>query len=150
MSIEAPGPVGAAPLVRLAELPSLERRVVICARLWRAGPAGRAELERDLIARHGPAVGRAAAGRLGEVLDIVETHSRRHIGIGPVGSEGAVGDECVLARLVALAAEGAREEAILISALLIRADMALELARRAMALGHLMLRRPGALTLIRD
>ena len=60
-----------------------------------------------------------------------------------------LGDECVLARLVALAAEGAREEAILISALLIRADMALELARLAMALGHLMLRRPGAVTPLR-
>lgn len=149
MSIEAPGHSGAAPLVRLYDLPTLEQRVVVCARLWRADEVGRAELERDLAARHGTAVGRAAFGRLEDFLGLVCDHSRRRIEIGAVASVGVTGDECVLARLVALAAEGAREEAILISALLIRADMALELARRAMAVGHLLLRRPGSLALVR-
>ncbi len=150
MSVEGPSRIGAEPLVRLSDLPPLERWVVVCARLWRAGPAGRADLERGLAARHGPAIGRAAADRLDDLLDMVVLHSRRRIDIGPVGSAGAAGDECVLARLVSLAADGAREEAILISALLIRADLALELARRAMALGHMLLRRPGALAVIRD
>ena len=123
--------------------------MVVCARLWRAGSAGRAELDRSLAAMHGPEIGPAARRRLDDLLRLVEVHARRRVNLNPVGAEGASGDECVLARLVALAAEGAREESILISALLIRADLALELARRAMDLGHVMLRRPGTLALLR-
>ena len=147
MSVES---ASRAPISRLDDLPTLERRLVICARLWQAGAAGRTELGRGLTARHGPAIGKATEDRLDELLQMVCAHSRRRVELSPVGAEGASGDECVLARLVALAAEGECEEAILISALLIRADLALELARRAMALGHLMLRRPGALALLLD
>ena len=149
MSIAIPGRAGTAPVGRLCDLPALERRVVVCARLWREGPMGRAELDRSLADSHGPAIGRAARDRLDDLLRLTVTHARRPIDLGGVGCEGASGDECVLARLVALAAEGAREEAILISALLIRADLALELARRAMALGLLLLRRPGAVAVLR-
>ena len=39
-------------------------------------------------------------------------------------------DECVFARFVALAAEGAREDAVLMAALMVRADLAL-VPRRA-------------------
>ena len=44
-------------------------------------------------------------------------------------------DECVFARFVALAAEGAREDAVLMAALLVRADLALCLAGLAESIG---------------
>ena len=47
----------------------------------------------------------------------------------------AGGDECVFARFVALAAEGAREEAILMAALIVRADLALGLTALAEEIG---------------
>ena len=44
-------------------------------------------------------------------------------------------DECIFARFVALAAEGAREEAVLMAALIVRADVALALAALAEEVG---------------
>ena len=44
-------------------------------------------------------------------------------------------DECVFARFVALAAEGAREDAVLMAALMVRADIALGLATLAESIG---------------
>ena len=53
-------------------------------------------------------------------------------------------DECVFARFVALAAEGAREDAVLMAALLVRADVALCLAALAEAIGLGLMRDTGA------
>lgn len=100
-----------------------------------------------LTRRHGTAVGRAARDRLDELMRLIADHGRRPVLLSPVGAEGAAGDECVLARLVALAAEDAREEAILMSALIVRADF--ELARVAAALGRLLMREPGAVMVLR-
>jgi hypothetical protein len=149
MSVETPPRAGLAAVSRLDDLPPLERRLVVYARLWAAGRGGQAEVRRDLVARHGLAIGRAAHDRLDELMCLVLVHARRPQRVGPVDSDAAVADECVLARLVALATDGAREEAILMSALVIRADLALELARVAAALGRLMLRRPGAVAPMR-
>jgi len=149
MSYETPLRAVPDPICRLADLPPLERRLVGYARLWRAGRAGRAALEVELAGRHGRTVGRAACDRLDEFLSLALAHSRRPLRLAEPGAGEALADECVLARLVALAAEGEREEAILIAALTIRADMSLELARVAMALGHQLLRRPGAVTPLR-
>jgi hypothetical protein len=144
MSLEVPLRAAAAPVRRLDELPEAERRLVACARLWAGGAARHADLRRLLEDRGGEAAGRAAFGRLDELMRLLLVHGRRPLRLSPVGAEGVLGDECVLARLVGLAAEGAREEAILMSAVMIRADLALELARVAAATGRVLARAPGA------
>ena len=53
-------------------------------------------------------------------------------------------DECVFARFVALAAEGAREEAVLIATLIVRADVALGLTALAESVGLCADARSGA------
>jgi hypothetical protein len=131
-----PPPRGAhAPLVPLATLPPDERRVVETMRLWRCGLVGQRALLRGYADRRGPAAARATLDRLDAFLCLAVVHARRPLAIAPAGAESALGDECLLARLVALAVEGSREQAILIGALLVRADLALELARRGLDVG---------------
>ena len=109
---------GGAPVARLDGLPPLERRVIRCLRLWCAGPDG----ER-------------LAASFGELLQITAGNARRPLLGHALDCPCAGGDECIFARFVALAAEGAREEAVLIAALLVRADLALGLASLAEGIG---------------
>ena len=67
-------------------------------------------------------------------------HSRRALVGHAPGCPCAGADECVFARFVALAAEGSREQAILMAALMVRADLAFCLATRAEAIGLRLMR----------
>ena len=67
-------------------------------------------------------------------------HARRPLMRHAPGCPCAGADECVFARFVALAAEGAREDAILIAALIVRTDIALTLAIRAETVGLRLMR----------
>jgi hypothetical protein len=126
---------GAAPVGRLAELPPLERQVIRWLRLWTEGPTGQAAAIDELAERHGRAATERVAIRFGELLQVMARHARRPLLSHAPGCPCAGGDECVFARLVALAAEGAREEAILMAALIVRADLALPLAALAEEVG---------------
>lgn len=131
---------GAAPVARLSDLTALEQRFVLYARLWSEGRLGQAEVWRDLVDRDGPRAASAATEQLDTLLREVMTHGRRPLQRHAASCPCAGGDECVLARFVALAAEGAREEAILMASLLVRADVSLELTRIAEALGLTLMR----------
>ena len=126
---------GAAAVGRLAELPPIERQVIRCLRLWSDGPGGPEALRDELAARHG----QGPAGRLlADFDDLMRTtagHARRPLLGHAPDCPCAGGDECVFARFVALAAEGAREDAVLMAALLVRADVALCLAGLAESVG---------------
>jgi hypothetical protein len=139
MSVEPRHP-GAAPVGRLAELPPLEREVIHCLRLWCAGPDGPGAVSRELAARHGALIGRGLAADFGELVRTMAGHSRRPLVGHAPGCPCAGADECVFARFAALAAEGAREEAILMATLMVRADLALCLATRAEAIGLRLMR----------
>ncbi len=134
---------GAAPVGRLAELPPLEREVIRCLRLWCAGPEGPGAVSGALAARHGDAIGRGLAADFGELVATMAGHSRRPLLGHAPGCPCAGADECVFARFVALAAEGAREDAVLMAALMARADLALTLTARAEAIGLRLMRNQG-------
>jgi hypothetical protein len=133
---------GSAPVARLADLGILERQVILYLRLWSLGEEGRSAVLADLAARHGPVQGPALGARFGELLDTTVRHARRPLMRHAVECPCAGADECVFARFVTLAAEGAREDAILIAALMVRADLALLLAGDAAALGLALARMP--------
>lgn len=97
-------------IARLADLTPLERQVIGCARRCRTR------------------TDEPASGSFAEFFDLVAGHARRPLCGHAVDCPAVCSDECVLARFVALAAEGAREEAILIASLLVRPDVALYLA----------------------
>lgn len=139
---------GAAPVARVADLAPLERRVVLYARLWTEGRLGQAEVWRDLIAQHGPAGATSAAGHLDALLREMLAFGRRPMQRHAPSCPCAGGDECVLARFVALAAEGAREDAILMASLMVRADMSMMLASIAEELGLSLMHGSGAMPAI--
>ena len=128
---------GGAPVARLDGLPPLERRVIRCLRLWSAGPDGQQavgwEVDRD-------GGGERLARSFGELLRLTAGHARRPLLGHALDCPCAGSDECIFARFVALAAEGAREEAVLMAALIVRADVALCLAAAAEQVGLGMMR----------
>jgi hypothetical protein len=134
---------GAAPVARVSDLPPLERRIVLYSRLWGEGRLGQAEVWRDLIDRHGPAGATRAVGHLDALLRDLDAFGRRPMSRHAPSCPCAGGDECVLARFVALAAEGAREDAVLMGTLMVRADMSLLLAGTAEDLGLSLMREIG-------
>ncbi len=126
MSAHQRNPGGAA-VGRLAELPPLERRVIRCVRLWSGGSQGREALGEELARRHGRRPAGTLPRALDELLETTVRYARRPLMGHALDCPCAGSDECVFARFVALAAEGAREEAVLIAALIVRADVALGL-----------------------
>jgi hypothetical protein len=126
---------GGSPVGRVAELPPLERMVIRGLRLWSLGADGQVRLQAELAARHGAPAARHLAEGFGELLQISVLHARRPLLGHALDCPCAGADECVFARFVSLAAEGAREDAILIASLLVRADLALVLAGRAEEIG---------------
>jgi hypothetical protein len=107
---------------------------VRCLRLWCAGPEGRGEARREL-ARHGEAAADRLVADIDALLLAMASGARRPLLGHAPECPCAGGDECVFARFVVLAAEGAREEAVLMATLLVRADLALLLVGLAEAVG---------------
>src|SRR6185436_12085878 len=99
------------------------------------GPDGPDEVHREIAGRLGERSADLVVEELGELLRLVAGHARRPLLGHAPECPCAGGDECVFARFVALAAEGAREEATLMAALLVRPDVALCLAGRAEMVG---------------
>jgi hypothetical protein len=126
---------GAAPVGRMSDLAPLERRIVRSLRLLGLGEVGRAALRMDLAAALGTDLAEAVGGRLEELLVALLRHARRPLACHDIACPCVGGDEVALARFVALAAAGDREEAVLLAALLVRADVALCLAPLAEEVG---------------
>ena len=144
MSAEPILRVAGRPVAALHDLPALERRLVHALRLWVSGRSGQRRVAEGGALGLDARRGRACLLRLDETMSLVLLHGRRETAIAPDGSEGVFADEAVLARLVALAAEGARDEAVLMAALLVRADLSLALARAAEGLGLALMRAADA------
>jgi hypothetical protein len=126
---------GGAPVARLDGLPPLERRVIRCLRLWCAGPDGERAVRWEIARDGGRGEDERLVARFGELLELTAGNARRPLLGHALDCPCAGSDECIFARFVALAAEGAREEAVLIAALLVRADIAICLTAAAEAVG---------------
>ena len=122
---------GGAPVARLDGLPPLERRVICCLRLWCAGIEG----ERAVRWEVGADGGEAVAQSFGELLRLTAGSARRPLLGHALDCPCAGSDECIFARFVALAAEGSREEAVLMAALIVRVDVAMCLTAVAEEVG---------------
>ena len=138
---------GAAPVGQLSDLAPLERRIVRSLRLLGHGETGRAALRMDLAASLGSDTAGAIGGRLEELLLSLMRHARRPVACHDIACPCVGGDEYALARFVSLAAEGDREDAMLLAALLVRTDivhclapLAEEVGLRVGRLGMAMLR----------
>ncbi|WP_373353670.1 hypothetical protein [Pseudoroseicyclus sp. CXY001] len=117
-------PRGAAPVGQLAELGTIETGAVLALRLWGDGAQG------DL--------GLSGAGldALGGAMTLLARHGRRRLMRHGTTCACLGGDEACFAQLVALAAAGEEEEALMLAMLMVRGDRAPELSHHAGCLGR--------------
>lgn len=131
---------GGSPVAMLDALPEPEARLVRYLRGWCAGPEGQAGVWNEMAVTLGAPGARAGLAALEALLALFLDHGRRplmrhHPDCSCVGA-----DEAAFAEFVGLAAEGAREDAMMLAALMIRADMLMQAVGLAETLG-LSLRR---------
>jgi hypothetical protein len=135
MSIQDRVSADAPPILRLGDLPEIERRVIRLLRLWRDGPAGRTEAR--ILA------GDAACLWLDGLLRLLAAPAARPLHVSAPAFSSVLGDEAVFARAVSSALEGPPQEAALTCALLAPAATAQGAARLAGELGRALLAAPG-------
>lgn len=132
-------PRGAAPVGQLAELPAVERLAVLSLRAWCDGGAARARIAEDfqlLLGAEGP----AAVRGFDILMQITLQGARRPLMRHALDCACVGGDECAFANLVAAAAGGDREDAMLFASTLLSGAAAYAAARAAEDLGDLFLR----------
>lgn len=126
---------GGAPVGRVADLGDVEAMAVLYLRLWCDGPEAQAEVWNDFAAALGPAPGRAALKAFEQLCELCVRYGRRPLTRRQVACECVGADESCFANFIAAAAEGQREDAMLIATLIVRADVAPGLAGLAETVG---------------
>ncbi|WP_298920526.1 hypothetical protein [uncultured Roseobacter sp.] len=115
---------GGAAVGFLTELTSIEAASIIYLRLWSEGPQRQAEVCSDLARFLGDAHGLKAMRVFEQLLELCGRHGRRPLMRHAVECRCIGADEACFANFVAIAAEGDREDALLIATLLVRPDVA--------------------------
>lgn len=134
---------GGAPVGFLSELGPVEAGAVMFLRMWSEGPDARASVRQDFSTELGITQGRAAARSFSQLVDLCARHGRRPLMRHGVMCRCLGADESCFANFIGYAAEGAREDAMMMATLLVRADMAAPLTAAALDFG-LALRRMAA------
>ncbi|MGR3760223.1 hypothetical protein ACUXV3_08820 [Roseobacteraceae bacterium NS-SX3] len=122
----------------LSALPPLEAGAVIYLRHWFAGPEPRAWKREDFAAVLGPQSAAAACGSFGRLCAFCAEHGRRPLMHHGLSCTCLGADESCFAHLVASAAEGQDEDALLLAALLVPPQKAQALAELARDTGRLL------------
>ncbi len=135
---------GKAAVCLMSDLSPLEQRLVLYIRLWSDGQQGQSDIWNDLVEGLGPTTALIALQNLESLLRHTVVHARRPLNRHAAHCPCVGGDECILARFVSLATEGAREDAILMATLIVRADVSLGLVRIAEELGLTLMRETGS------
>lgn len=126
---------GGAPVGFVAELDSVEAGAVLYLRLWCEGPAALQQIRKDFTGSLGPEAGQEALQCFDQLCALCVRHGRRPLMRHEVTCRCLGADEACFANFIATAAEGDREDAILIATLLVRADMAMCLFALAVTFG---------------
>lgn len=139
---------GGAPVGLIADLPAIEAASVVYLRLWCDGPAGRANMRGDFLNVLGAEPGEMAMHCFEQLFALCARHGRRPLMRHSVRCQCLGADESCFAHFIAAAADGAREDAMLMATLLVRPDMAPAVTSLAaefgMALRRMGLRAPSA------
>ncbi len=126
---------GGAPVSTMATLPGCQALMVRYLRDWCDSADGQIRVWSDLATRLGPARGQAALKAFEDMVAILLAFGRRPLVRHQANCACVGSDEAVVALMVSTAASGAEEEAMMIGALLVRADMIRPLVDAAMRLG---------------
>lgn len=115
---------GGAPVGYITELGGIEAASVIYLRLWSEGPEAQAQVRSDFSAALGFDQGRRAAKSFENLFSLCASHGRRPLMRHSLECKCLGADESCFANFIAAAAEGEREDAMLMATLLVRVDMA--------------------------
>ncbi len=115
---------GGAPVGQLAHMEGLEAASVLYLRLWCDSAPSRQSVRDDFAAALGPDHGAAAADAWETLMELCADHCRRPLMRHAVTCACLGADESCFANFIAAAATGAREDALLMATLIVRADMA--------------------------
>jgi len=117
---------GAAALSALEDLSPREAGAIVGLRAWCEGPEGQAWVWQCYAHHHGPIRGRTALRNFEALVRMVSQYARRPMARHAVQCRCAGADECWFARLVGLAADNAREDALMLAMTFLRPDIALQ------------------------
>lgn len=126
---------GGAPVGFITELGAVEAASVLYLRLWCDGPASQSQMWSDFARELGPVQGRSAMQSFEELCRLCTQHGRRPLMRHSVQCKCLGADESCFANFIATAADGEREDAMLIATLLVRPDVAPLIASLAMNFG---------------
>ncbi|UYV39600.1 hypothetical protein N4R57_16605 [Rhodobacteraceae bacterium D3-12] len=126
---------GGAPVGLLAELGPVEAYAVQCLRYWYSGPQERNRVSAELQDFLGADLGQQAVEALQQICELCARHGRRPLMRHQIACKCLGADEACFANFIAAAAEGAREDAMLLASLIVRPDFASSLAGLAQQLG---------------
>ena len=115
---------GGAPVGHVADLELVEAGAVLCLRMWCDGPEAQADLWNQFATALDPASGRRALKSLETLCDLWVRHARRPVMRHQAGCKCLGADEACFARFVGAASDGDREDALMIAATVVRADIA--------------------------
>ena len=115
---------GGAAVGHLQDYDGITAAAIIYLRMWCDGPDTQASVITDMTNTLGPARGRRAMEALGELCSICARHGRRPLTRHALQCSCVGADEASFAHFVATAADGDRDDAMLMAILLVRPDMA--------------------------
>lgn len=120
---------GAVPVGHLSELGALEAGAVCAFRLWFDSEETRETFQQDMAMLLGRAAGRRASQSMHDLCSLCVNYGRRPLMRHGLDCACVGADEACFANLIAAAAEGSREDAMLLASLIVRPDMAPAMAR---------------------
>jgi len=115
---------GGTPVGLICDLCPISAAAVTYSRMWCGGPDQQSEVWNVLVSSLGMVSGRRALKAFEALLSICVAHGRRPLIRHTLQCRYVGSDEACLANFIATAADGAREDALLIATLLVRTDMA--------------------------
>lgn len=125
---------------QLRDLGAVEAGAVLYLRLWADGPDGRDSARSDFDLSLGRDSGRNTAAVLEQIFNLCSRYGRRPLIRHGLTCACVGADESCFANMIAAASDGAREDAMMMASLIVRADLAPCLVNLAESLG-LALRR---------
>ncbi|MEM9148011.1 MAG: hypothetical protein AAGC57_17695 [Pseudomonadota bacterium] len=127
---------GGAPVGCLSELPPVEAAAVVYLRLWCSGGERQAEVWNSFAIRFGSSEGARRLKAFERLMATITDAARRPIMRHQLDCSCVGADEAIFANLVAAAASGASEDAVLFAALLVHPHMAAPVVAEARLVGQ--------------
>lgn len=126
---------GGAPVGLVTELPEVEMGAVLYLRLWCDGPEAQAQVWNDFASGLGARHGRSALKAFERLCSMAVDHGRRPLMRHQITCRCLGADEAAFANLIGAAAEGERDDAMILASIIVRPDLALSVAALAEEFG---------------